>query len=112
MLSRQQVASAGQIVQVGAHVFRTACKFRCVTASEGMLKRQSGFTLIELMIVVTIIAILTTIAVPSYQDYTKRARVSETLLALSQCRTEVTHYMQINSTLPTIANQYGCEKLT
>ncbi|MCF7992973.1 MAG: pilin [Thiohalocapsa sp.] len=45
-----------------------------------MKKQQAGFTLIELMIVVAIIGILAAIAIPSYQDYTKKARVSELIL--------------------------------
>jgi len=62
-----------------------------------MMKQvQKGFTLIELMIVVAIIGILAAVALPAYQDYTVRAKVSELILAASSARTCVTEAYQSN----------------
>jgi type IV pilus assembly protein PilA len=58
------------------------------------MKAQKGFTLIELMIVVAIIGILAAIALPAYQDYTARAKMSEVVLAASTARTCVTETVQ------------------
>lgn len=57
---------------------------------------QKGFTLIELMIVVAIIGILAAIALPAYQDYTIRARLSEVILAGSAVKTGITEKMQVD----------------
>lgn len=73
---------------------------------------QQGFTLIELMIVVAIIGILAAVALPAYQDYTKRAKMSEVILAASACRTTVTEVYQSGSQTQMTANNWGCESTT
>jgi type IV pilus assembly protein PilA len=65
-----------------------------------LMKKQQGFTLIELMIVVAIIAILAAIALPAYSDYTKKAKVSEVILAASAVRTAVSEYAAGTGDLP------------
>src|SRR5690554_1357246 len=61
------------------------------------------------MIVVAIIGILASVALPAYQDYTARAKVSEILLSLSQCRTSVTEVFQSGAALPAADDAaWGC----
>jgi type IV pilus assembly protein PilA len=78
------------------------------TKETGKMKRvQQGFTLIELMIVVAIIGILAAVALPAYQDYTIRARVSEAVLATSQCRTAISEVYQSAAAARRSARQLG-----
>lgn len=72
------------------------------------MRQQAGFTLIELMIVVAIIAILVAIALPAYQDYTIRARVSEALVLASSAKATVTE--NINNENALTAN--ACNGIT
>ena len=66
--------------------------------------QQSGFTLIELMIVVAIIGILAAIAIPSYMDYTKKAKVSELILATAPAKLAVSEYIVSNGDVPPTGN--------
>lgn len=73
------------------------------------MKAQKGFTLIELMIVVAIIGILAAVALPAYQDYTARAKVSEVVLAASSCRAAISEASQTGlSSAPSEDNKFGC----
>ena len=71
------------------------------------MKKQQGFTLIELMIVVAIIGILAAIAIPAYQDYTIRAQVSEGLNLSGGAKAAVTEYFQDRGSMPSDNTEAG-----
>ncbi|MDO8861411.1 prepilin-type N-terminal cleavage/methylation domain-containing protein [Haliea sp. E1-2-M8] len=65
-----------------------------------MQKVQKGFTLIELMIVIAIVGILAAIALPAYQDYTVRAKMSEPMAKLAESKATIAEYFVANGKLP------------
>ncbi len=69
-----------------------------------MRNNQQGFTLIELMIVVAIIGILAAVALPAYQDYTKRAKLSEIMVLASKDKLSVSEYYLSVGTFPSQAD--------
>jgi type IV pilus assembly protein PilA len=74
-----------------------------------MKKVQQGFTLIELMIVVAIIGILAAVAIPAYQDYTIRAKMTEAVTALSSAKTSVSEFYISQGSMPQTAAAAGFE---
>lgn len=74
-----------------------------------MKRIQQGFTLIELMIVVAIVGILAAIALPAYQDYIIRSKMSEATAAIAACKTSVAEYASSHGgTLPLDVTAAGC----
>ena len=72
------------------------------------MRKEAGFTLIEVMIVVAVIGILASVAMPAYRDYAARAKVSEALIQLTNCRNVIQEVYTSGGALPGIGN-WGCE---
>src|SRR6478609_5771724 len=73
-----------------------------------MKRVQQGFTLIELMIVVAIVGILAAIALPAYQDYVVRSKMSEAEAAIAACKTSISEWVSTHTNWPADADQAGC----
>ncbi len=76
-----------------------------------MKRIQQGFTLIELMIVVAIVGILAAIALPAYQDYVIRSKMSEGVAAAAACKTSISEYVSTKNAWPANADTAGCSTL-
>src|ERR1700730_9752927 len=76
-----------------------------------MKRVQQGFTLIELMIVVAIVGILAAIALPAYQDYIIRSKMSEGVAAAAACKTSVSEYVSTKNAWPASTALSGCSTL-
>lgn len=72
-------------------------------------QKQTGFTLIELMIVIAIVGVLAAIALPAYQDYIVRAKMSEPIAALAEAKTTVAEYVAVNGGYPAIPALFGVD---
>ena len=76
-------------------------------ATPSKKKHSQGFTLVELMVVVAIVSILAVIAIPAYQDYVVRSKVSEGMVFMAEAKTTVSEYFYLNKALPSGNIQAG-----
>ncbi|WP_283598058.1 pilin [Photobacterium phosphoreum] len=76
------------------------------------MKKQNGFTLIELMIVVAVIGVLSAIAVPQYQEYVKKAAVGTALASVSAYKTNIEDNIANVGNFPAVSAAFGIGKIT
>jgi type IV pilus assembly protein PilA len=74
-------------------------------------RQQAGFTLVELIVTVAIVAVLASIALAQMRDYTRRARLSEVMMAATKCKNTVTENYLTADRAPA-AGAWGCESST
>ena len=76
-----------------------------------MKRVQQGFTLIELMIVVAIVGILAAIALPAYQDYVIRSKMSEGVASAAACKTSISEFVSTRTAWPASTAESGCSNI-
>ena len=74
-----------------------------------MRRNRRGYSLVELMTIVAVVGVLAAIAIPAYQNYAVRSKLSEALAMMGACKTSVTDYLVANRALPANLGASGCE---